>query len=278
MSLTKTRLHLLQNFVRFYWNANTVQGIHSPFVYELTQAVLQDNRTFYAFPIIESLRGKLLKNKNLLEIKDFGAGSKVFSSNSRSIAKIAQYGAISPYVGRLLFRLVNHFKPLIIVELGTSLGISTLYQASASLNAKVITLEGCPQTVEVARQNFNRTGMNWINSINGQFDDVLPDLLPQLTKVDYAFIDGDHRASATQHYFELLLPYLHNDSFIVIADLYWSSEMSAAWKLLQEHPSVTLSVDFYYFGILFIRKEQTQKVHYRVVPQWWKLWSVFTKT
>ena len=277
MSLIITRFKLLFRFITFYWKANTVYGLHSPFVYELCQQILHDNRTFYAYPIIESLRGQLLKSKRAIEITDLGAGSKVSSKKVRSVSSIAKYGAISPEVGRMLFRLVNHFKPENILELGTSLGISTLYQSSAALNAKVITIEGCPNIADLASRNFKHSGMRWIQTVNASFEIALPEVLDQLQEVGYVFIDGDHQSRATIKYFDTIFPYLNDESLIVVADIYWSDEMVNAWNQLQQHPQVTLSIDFYHFGILFFRKEQQQKVHYKVVSKWWKPWCFLTK-
>ena len=277
MSLVITRFKLLLRFMAFYWKANTVYGLHSPFVYELCQKTLHDNRTFYAYPIIESLRGQLLKSNRKVEITDLGAGSKVTPNKIRTVSSITRYGAISPEVGRMLFRLVNQFKPTTILELGTSLGVSTLYQSSASLNAKVITIEGCPNTADLAKQNFINSGMRWIQTKNASFGAALPEALEQLQKVDYVFIDGDHQSQATIKYFNTILPCLHNDSLIVVSDIYWSSEMMNAWNMLKSHSDITISIDFYHFGILFLRKEQKQKVHYKVVSKWWKPWSFLFK-
>ncbi len=277
MSLLTTRFKLLNRFVGFFWKANTVYGIHSPFVYEVAKNILEDSRTFYAFPIIEDLRGRLLKSNHRVHISDFGAGSKASKKLVRTVGHITRHGSISPYVGKLLFRLVNHFKPLTILELGTSLGISTMYQSAASLNAKVLTIEGCPETAELAGKNFTRTGMNWIEVVNDQFEIALPEALKALQKIDYVFIDGDHRANATIQYFQDILPHVHNDSLIVVADIYWSDEMMQSWQQLIAHPDVTLSLDFYHFGVLFFRKEQREKSHFKLVPKWWKPWSFLVK-
>ena len=277
MNLIRIRFQLLLRFLKFYLKANTIYGLHSPFVYELCQKILHDNRTFYAFPIIENLRGRLLKSNRKLDIKDFGAGSQINPNTLRTISNITKNSAISPYVGKLLFRLVNHFKPKNILELGTSMGISTLYQSAAALNAKVITIEGCSTTADIAQQNFTRGGTHWINLINETFENGLPMALESFPRVDYVYIDGDHRSRATIQYFNTLLPHLHNDSILVIADIYWSSEMMESWKELCQHPKVSLSVDFYHFGILFFRKEQIQKMNYQVVPYTWKPWSILTK-
>jgi hypothetical protein len=114
---------------RFY--ANTRHGTHSPFVYKLLDEVIYDNRHFYSFDAIEAIRNSLLSRTDKIKILDLGAGSTINKNPERSISDLAKNSAKSADLGRLMFRLVNHFQPKTMVELGTSLGVSTLYQALA---------------------------------------------------------------------------------------------------------------------------------------------------
>ena len=276
MTNISTRFFLFKGFIDFYREAHTANNIHSPFVYELANAVLEDDRTFYAFPIIEQLREKLLADNVLLPIEDLGAGSKADPKMLRSVSSVARHSAVEARVGRMLFRLVNWRKPRHILELGTSLGISTLYQATGALSAPVTTVEGCTSIAQVAEQNFHRTGFSKIRLINDSFDRALDILLRESTAgFDYVFLDGDHRSGSSIRYFERILPSLHQDSLFLLADIYWSQEMKTAWQELCRHPAVSLSIDLFHFGILFFRKEQRTQQHFRIVPRIWKPW-VFT--
>ena len=75
--------------------------------------------------ILKEYRNSLLENKNTIEVTDFGAGSKVFKSNTRQISQIAKTAGISPKRAELLFRITNYFQPETILEIGTSLGLAT---------------------------------------------------------------------------------------------------------------------------------------------------------
>ena len=141
-----------------------------------------------------------------LEITDLGAGSKVTPRKQRTVSNIARHGAIDARTGQMLFRLVNWRKPSIVLELGTSLGISTMYQASAALSARVITIEGCPSTARTALQNFEAAGLSGIELINRSFDEGLDLVLADVDRIDYLFLDGDHRAGASIRYFEPSTP------------------------------------------------------------------------
>ncbi|NJK97813.1 MAG: SAM-dependent methyltransferase, partial [Bacteroidales bacterium] len=154
---------------------------------DFTKAILEDDRAFYAFGGIESLRGKLLQNKTILYIEDHGAGSKVNKNNTRTVADIAKHSAISSNTGKQLFRLVNFCKPKTILELGTSLGVSTLYLANAALNAKIITIEGCHDIAEQAKYHFDIMKTSNIELREGVFEELLYPALTNLKTLDFLF-------------------------------------------------------------------------------------------
>ncbi|MDX1939820.1 MAG: class I SAM-dependent methyltransferase [Saprospiraceae bacterium] len=274
MKILRLYFRLLLHFGSYYWRAKTIYDIHSPFVTDLIKAVLEDDRFFYAFAGIESLREKLLQNKAILHIEDHGAGSKVNNSITRTVADIAKYAAISSNTGKQLFRLVNFCKPKTILELGTSLGISTLYLANAALNAKIITIEGCHDVVEQAKHHFDIMKASHIEIKEGVFEELLYPALTNLKTLDFLFLDGDHRAGASLQYFEQCLPYAHENSVFVIADIHWSDEMEQAWKQMQQHPRITLSVDLFHFGLLFFRKERQEKEHFVLIEKRYKPWRL----
>ncbi|MEY4053968.1 MAG: hypothetical protein RL034_886, partial [Bacteroidota bacterium] len=163
-------------------------GVHSPFVFEFITRVLNDKRRFYAFDGIEKIRTQLLSNHSTIEIQDFGAGSRVAKTNTRKISDIAK-GSLKPAkYSQLLFRMIDYYGPSQIMELGTSLGITTAYLASANTNAKVTTFEGSATIAQIARQNHGSLGLANISLLEGNFDDQLPKWLAHNKKVDFAFI------------------------------------------------------------------------------------------
>jgi len=158
--------------------------------------------------------------------------------------------------------------------MGTSLGISTLYQATAVRSAKVITLEGCPQISAIARENFRWLGTNNVELMTGDFAGTLPKALDKIKCLDYAFFDGNHRKVPTLEYFEKALEYAHEDSIFVFDDIYWSDEMREAWEEIKANPKVTLTIDLFYVGIVFFRKENSEKEHFTLIDSWKKPWAV----
>lgn len=268
------KLSIFWRALRFYFSAQTKYRVHSPFVFDFIEQVLEDRRKYYAFFSIEVIRADLLRDREKIQVTDFGAGSRVHSGNERRIQQIAQTALSSPTFCRLLFRTVNHYKPSKILEIGTSLGISTLYHRFAALNAQLITLEGCPKIAQVAQRNFRRLKTKSIDLREGEFSSNLPAALKTLGQVDYVFIDGNHRKAPTLQYFEQCLQFAHADSLFVFDDIHWSDEMQAAWKEIKVHPRVTLTIDLFFIGLVFFRKEGQKKAHYRLVPWWMKPWMM----
>lgn len=257
-------------YLRYYKQAQNYYRIHSPFVYEFSKNVLEDVRLFYAFDELEDLRKLLLQNRKTIQVTDFGAGSHVEATKSRTVKSIAKSAATSPAFCQMLFRIVDLYKPKIILELGTSLGLATLYHAAAARNADIYTIEGCPNTAALAEANFKRMQVQNIHLQVGQFEYILDELLPKIGRLDYAFLDGNHRKAPTLDYFERCLKYIHNDSVLVFDDIHWSEEMESAWETVQQHPQVTLSIDLFFCGIVFFRKEQKEKEHFKLIPSRWK--------
>ncbi len=268
------QVQLFRRWFIFYRRAVTIYDIHSPFVFQLVKAMLEDRRRFYVFSDLTGLREHIKYNHNLVPQSQFGAGSQIITKKEISIAELGRKVAVDEKNGQLLFRLVNFLKPKHLLELGTSLGLSTLYQAAAALNSEIITIEGSPAIAQVAQQHIEGLGYQNIKVLNGSFASQLPQVLSDFPTLDYVYLDGDHSYAPTLSYFEQCLPQLHDQSVFVVADIYWSDDMLRAWKVLQNHPAVSLSVDFYDFGILFFRKENQEKEHFSVVPRWWKPWRL----
>ena len=255
------KIAFLFRYIRYLFTAKGLHGTHSPFVYHLYEDVIADKRTYYAYEEIESLRASLLLSNESIEVTDLGAGSISGLSNKRKrkIKNIALSSAKQPKYGQLLFRLVNHFKPETIIELGTSLGLSSLYLAKANSNTKLVTLEGCEQTADVAKRNFRKLKVENIELIQGNFNQTLNEALQKTGKADFVFFDGNHRKSPTLSYFNDCLPFITNESVFIFDDIHWSAEMEDAWKEIQLHPRVKVTIDLFAFGLVFFRREQAKE-------------------
>lgn len=261
-----SRWQLSTKYLQYYLTASNGKGhgIHSPFVFEFVTKVLNDKSHYYAYDQVEGLRSRLLANPTVLEVEDFGAGSTANSTNRWPIVRLAKYAAKPRKYAQLLFRIVKHYQPRAILELGTSLGISCSYMALANPAARIVTGEGCKNIAAQAVNNFQQLSIAGIEVVTGNFDLTLPAMLERLPAIDLAFIDGNHRLEPTLRYFEQILPHTSAYSLIILDDIHWSEGMEQAWEQVKAHPAVTLSIDLFFIGLVFFRKDFKVKQHFDI--------------
>jgi predicted O-methyltransferase YrrM len=230
-------------------------GVHSPFVVDFITSVLRDKTWYNAYGIAEKYRKSVLGNKTLIAVTDFGAGSRVDYTRKRSVADIARHAAVNRKSGRLLYRIAQHYKPELIIELGTSLGISTHYLAFGNPDAVVITIEADPALAAIASENLHKHQGSNVHLVNDTFDNALPSLFPDSPGKTLVFIDGNHSRSATLKYTDFFLSRLPDGSLIVLDDINWSEGMRKAWKEFRENNKYALTVDLFRMGIVFIKHD-----------------------
>ncbi|RYY96659.1 MAG: class I SAM-dependent methyltransferase [Chitinophagaceae bacterium] len=239
-------------------------GMHSPFGFRFILDVLNNRPGLTPPAAIDALRAELKRDGTLLTIEDLGAGSRVQSTKQRTVAQLARAAVKPPKYGQLLYRLAALHRPKTIIELGTSLGITTAYLAAAVPEATVTSIEGSGAVRAVAQHNFGRLGLTNIHSLEGNFDDVLPQVLAATPSVDLAFIDGNHRYAPTMDYFRQLLEKRNNDTVLVFDDIHWSAGMEQAWREIQAHPAVRCSIDLFFLGLVFFRQEFHERQHFTI--------------
>ena len=239
-------------------------GTHSPFVFDFILHVLNDNTAYPEYKKIENIRQQLLRNKNTIEVEDFGAGSGIIKTNIRRIDKIAASSLKSKKFAQLLFRIVKYYQPKQIIEIGTSFGITTSYLATAQTTGNVITHEGASRIASIAIDNFNTLNLKNIKLNQGDFETTLMGTIAAIDNLDFAFIDGNHRKNPTWKYFEMLLTKSNENSIFIFDDIHWSAEMEQVWEEIKLHPAVTLSIDLFFIGIVFFKKDFKVKQHFSI--------------
>ncbi|WP_329805605.1 O-methyltransferase [Flavobacterium facile] len=263
-------LQQIKSYIKFLYHSKNEHGVHSPFVFDLVTKCFYDKTKFPEYDVLKQYRNSLLENKNTIEVTDFGAGSRVFKSNTRQIAKIAQTAGISPKRAELLFRIVNYFQPETILEIGTSLGLATSALSLGNTSSKLITLEGCPKTQNQCQLQLQKFNIKNVECINTEFSSYFKNFQLQSSNFQLIYFDGNHSQKATLDYFELLLPTITNDSVWIFDDIHWSAEMENAWEIIKKHPKVKVTIDTFQWGIVFFRAEQ-EKEHFVINP--FKNWS-----
>ena len=292
--------HLIKAYFRFLLRSTNQHGVHSPFVYGLVTRCFYDRKKYPSYGILKDYRRSLLKDRRVISVTDFGAGSRVFKSSERTVSEIAKNAGISPKRARLLNRLVRYLQVEKALELGTSLGLGTAAIAAGN-KVQVNSIEGCPETAQIAAEKSREFNLNNIHLKVGKFEEVLEDREnskfphtgasaaspnseenaklttdnsepttgnPQPTNYkqqtpdyDLIYIDGNHQKEATLRYFKQLLLRVHNDSVMIFDDIHWSKEMEEAWEEIKQHESVKVTIDTFQWGLVFFRREQ-EKEHF----------------
>lgn len=217
------------------------------------------------FGKLEERRRELFRDQTPIEVRELGAGSEALKTSSRRVSAIAKTSLKSPKYARLLFRMAKHYGAGHILELGTSLGVSTTYLASANEPSQVYTFEGIPGIAQKAKESFNRMGLSNIILTEGNFDDTLPAFISSLHQpLDLLFIDGNHRQEPTLRYFNLLLQVAQPHAIFIFDDIHWSAEMELAWEQLKAHPATKASIDLFFMGLIFISPDFKEPVHLKI--------------
>ena len=259
-------LILINKYISYLWKASNGRGhgVHSPFVYAFIKNVLNTKSKGEGIHSIELYRQQLLNNQTQITILDLGAGADLQGSKSKTIAQIAK-GAFKPKkYSTLLNRIVAYYQPNQILEMGTSLGITTCYLAQAAPAAWVVTMEGSPAVAMEALKTFNSLGYQNIKLIEGNFDQSLPNYLKSIETIGIAYVDGNHKYTPTIHYFNLLLNKSNEESIFIFDDIHWSSEMEKAWEEIKADARVSLTIDLFYIGIVFLKKGNKEKENFAI--------------
>lgn len=259
-----SNIQLLGKYLKHVLTSVNQHGVHSPFLYNWVTEVVYARKKFNCFQPIEQLRLELLANEKSIAITDFGAGSRSNNQKQKKIQTIAKNALKPNYLAQLLFNMVAYSGgPKTMIELGTSLGLTTAYFASVNSKSKVYTFEGCPNTLQIAQENWRKLGLNNIHATVGNFNSTLPEFLKTINQVEVAYIDGNHQYEPTVNYFNWLAEKCTNSSVLIFDDIHWSKQMEEAWKYIQNDNRVTVTLDLFFVGVVFFRKEQP-KQHFKI--------------
>ena len=237
--------------------------IHSPHVFDFTENVLGrkiDTRLLKRR--LKALDTAASKETASFQMKDFGKEGMPVRSNS--IAEHHRKTQLPLKYAEVLFRIAAFYRPAVILELGTSTGTAAISAASGAL-AEVVTIDA-EQRFQQFAQNFSQREMiRQIEFINASFDEAIPALIANHFKPDLVFIDGNHRYEPTVRYSDSMMKMMCKQGIIVLDDIHWSKEMNRAWKELKDRPDVSLSIDLYRMGILFLGEgERKSREHFRL--------------
>lgn len=252
----------IRAFIRFLLQSSNQYGVHSPFVFDFISNCFYKKANLKKIATIKKVRKSIYQNQHVITITDYGKGSRIFKNNDRKIGDIARIAGMNKKKSAFILNIIEYLNIQNMLELGTSVGLGTATLSIGNPNSKIITLEGCPNTANIAQSLFNKFDLSNIKLIVGNFNDTLKQPLNN-NLFDLIYMDGNHQKEPTLRYFNECISTIHNDSLIIIDDINWSAEMQQAWAKIKEHPKVTLTIDTFFWGIVFFRTSQ-EKQHYKI--------------
>jgi predicted O-methyltransferase YrrM len=249
----------LKSFFTYWLDAVDEHSLHSPFLFEFFTHVLKKEFSHPDLDALKGIRRKLEGDHRTIHVTDFGSGSLKMKTSSRKISDIAHISTTPEKYSKLYSRILRHYNCADVLELGTSLGINAMYLAKAHDAAHVTTIEGSHETALIAKQLFDDNGIKNIQVIQGNIDQELPRFLDAIEKIDFAFIDANHRFEPTVRYVEMILKKIRVNSILVLDDIHYSSEMERAWNVVRSHAEVYTSIDLYRCGLIFFNPSLTKQ-------------------
>lgn len=261
-----TKRPLKRNYFQYLLKSKGRHGTHSAFVFDFVDKCLTTkvDKNF----ILE--RKKWIKNglqkREKFEITDLGAGSKSLKKQ-RSIAELIRTSSTRGVYGDVLWRIVHHYRPKQILELGTSVGTGTITMKNASPDSFVTTVEGCDETLRRAYLQFDYWKLEGVFPVCSDFNDFLSQ--PNTTKYDLVFLDGNHQSTATLEYLEKLMELSNDDTCFILDDIRWNDDMWNLWNTLVDDDRFHLSIDLGRMGLLWRRQHQA-KEHFVLRPRIFK--------
>jgi len=254
-----SRLFQVKSFFNYWLDAVDEHSLHSPFLFQLSTSILKKQFTHPELAALRTLKRQLENDDRTLSVTDYGAGSIQLKNPERKISQIARTSVSDEKFSLLYCQLIQHWQCKHVLELGTSLGINTLYMATGNPLTRVVTFEGSPEIASIARENTAKFKLENIHIIEGNINDTLPDYLSSSPDIDFVFIDANHRYVPTLQYFERLIMKSHEQSIIIVDDIHYSREMEDAWRTILTNPKVYTTVDLYRCGLIFFNPALTKQ-------------------
>lgn len=229
-------------------------GIHSPFIYNLISEVLNNKGGYEDLKQVTDAHNKYIKSTRFIEFEDLGAGSNYYKPKKLTLGKIIRRSSIDKKYGKLIYNLIKYFKPANILEIGSSVGISSAYIAQAAPQSVFKSIEGVKEKIQIAKEISLELNQN-TEFIHGNFDNILNTVLENFIKLDLVFFDGNHTKKSTLDYFNSCLNKSHNESIFIFDDIHWSKDMEEAWEIIKNDNRVKVSIDIFRMGLIFFKKE-----------------------
>ncbi len=240
---------------QFHLRHRNGHGIHSPYLFEVVHGVIFNSSRMIPPDKIRDLHLGLRRDRKMLKADGPGAPSRIRTAGERSVRSFTRGSSVSLKYGALLCRFSRWFRPDVILELGTGIGISTMYLSWGSPDTPVHTIEGNRDRADFSSRLFKRSGLPAVQVHVGEIGEVLERLTGEVGGRMLVFLDGNHRYDPTLGYLRWIVKQAGEEAIVILDDLYWSKGMHRAWKEVLAWPEVRMSIDLFQMGVLLLRRD-----------------------
>lgn len=250
------KIAFILRYINYLLRAKSRYRIHSQFVYEFVNDVLKNNHHYDIYNKLWELRQQQAASNDTIETVDFGSGAKgkPYQTKISNLGNLVKLRSHSKSRLELLHRITRKYKPQNILEFGTATGISSSYLKTGSPDSYMITMEGCANLASKAEELFRKLEVDNLEIAIGNFEKVLDESLNKFKTLDFVFFDGNHRMDPTLRYFKSCAELTNENTIFVFDDIHWSKGMEKAWEKIKIDNRVSISIDLFWFGIVFFRK------------------------
>lgn len=240
-----------RDFFTHRFSSKTRHGVHSPFVYALIDQCIYASQPKPAKEVIAFFE-RLKQNTTALKGMDYGKNEET----SVPVSTYAKRSAMPNFQVALLHRLVHYLKPKSVLELGSNLGKSLAVMAAADTSITAVGVEGNRAVADFASQSLENLQLSNAKVTCAAFDQFLDE---HKEGYDLIFLDGDHHYEPTMRYFNVIKQRLNDGGVIVLHDLYYSEGMKRAWAEIKKDRNVTITIDLFFFGLVWLGKNQAKE-------------------
>lgn len=169
-----------------------------------------------------------------------GDNGKLEGKN-RTISEMAHIETMRPILGGVLQKIAGTFGLRSAPELGTCLGVGTMFLAT-SVSGEVTTLDCNDTLTGFASDLFRAEGVNNVNFICDTFEHYLE----SKGKFDLIYVDGDHTAKAMLFQYDRLIRDFVGEKYVLVFDdINYSRDMSDAWKSISAASGDSLRINLF---------------------------------
>lgn len=209
-------------------------GVHSPFVYTLITRVIEEDAAYYAYDDITEERNAV---KSTLDSK-------------------RQNTLIPLKTAKLLFRIINRFKPAKILECGTSYGISTSVMQLAAPNAQIFTIEP-----DEARREYLASPNPQIQA-GGSYSEEIPEICGKEGNPEFIYIREHAKADEYRQIFTAISSSISDTTVIFAEGMHKTEEIYHLFNQMAKHEKIKIFMDMYDIA-LFIASPKLNKERYK---------------